>query len=82
MKTSIVSTRLATLLRNFRGHLRLSAMVCDAPQGLKSQENALFYRSVWPGLMTYETFKNVIKKNVNTEYVQEEMLKLTAGLFV
>ena len=31
--------------------LRWSAMVCDAPKGLKSQENALFYRSVWPGLM-------------------------------
>ena len=27
-------------------------MVCDAPNGLKSQENALFYRSVWPGLLT------------------------------
>ena len=34
----------------FRGHLRWSAMVCDASRTPKSQENDPFHRSVWPGL--------------------------------
>ena len=30
-------------------------MVCDASKGLKSQENALFYRHVWQGRIVIDT---------------------------
>ena len=30
----------------------------------------------------HETFKNIIRKNIETEYLHDEMLKLTAGLFI
>ena len=49
-KHSIMSGRLATLLQYLWGYLRRSAMACDASRILKSQENALFYLIVWPGL--------------------------------
>ena len=49
-KPSIVSSRLATLLQSFRGHLR-SAMICDASRTSKSQENGPFHRNVWQGLI-------------------------------
>ena len=46
-------------------------------------------RDLWNSLSTemrlidsHEVFKNLIKKDINTEYVQEEMLKLTAGMFI
>ena len=50
-KPSTVSSRLATLLRFLRGHLRWSVMVCDASRCLKSQQIDPFHRSVWQGLM-------------------------------
>ena len=43
-----MGSRLATLLRFLRIHLRRAAMVLNAS---KSQENAHFHRIVWPGLL-------------------------------
>ena len=45
-----MNSRLATLLRFYRGHLRWSVMVCDASRASKSQENGPFHRNVWQGL--------------------------------
>ena len=49
-KPSIVSSRLATLLRFSRGNLRWSVMVCDASRTPKWQENDPFHCNVWQDL--------------------------------
>ena len=39
------------MLQTFRGHLGQSALISDASRSSKSQENGLFHRNVWQGLM-------------------------------
>ena len=44
-------------------YMQWSAMVCDAPKGLKLQKNALFYCIVWPAL--FHRVTNIIKSAVD-----------------
>ena len=52
-------------------------MVCDAPKSLKSQENALFYGSVWPGLMVMGSWFNTkISSNIKMVFANERIVTL------
>ena len=67
-KPSIVCSRLATLLRLLRGHLRSSAMVCDASRTPKLQENDQFHYNVWQGLNTIHKFiEDMFYGSLNSE---------------